>query len=98
MKIIKVTEKSGVGLDAYNGNYKLVDHWYSTRDDEFKAQWCTVTIGKDEKKRPMAVFLGDKATAIKVLEEALAELRGNNKAPTKQDAPVDIPDEESIPF
>jgi hypothetical protein len=42
-----------------------------------------------DKSRPIAVRLGDKATAISALKSMLVELEGG---------PVSIPDDESLPF
>lgn len=96
MKIIEVNAKAAVELEEYQGTYKLVACWFSTRDDEWKQQWGKVQIGKEEKKRPVSVYLGNRDTAVRVLKEALAELSGNNRPPA-QEEPISIP-EDDIPF
>jgi hypothetical protein len=78
--IIEVTEKEGVKIEEYQGNYSLIamkksgDKWY------WKS--CKYKIGRDsysEKDQPAKVTLGTKETAISVLGEILAELTGKAK-------------------
>ena len=102
MKTIQINQKSAVELEEYQGGFSLISCWYSTKKDEWVQQWATMQFGKEEKRAPVKVYLGQRDKAIQVLEEALAELRGNNKPPKREqtpqaDAPIEIPDDE-IPF
>ena len=80
--MITIDKYTAVQLEEYNGAYSLVEGW-AGKDGTFKPNWCEVEFGKEKIKKnvPKKVKLGDKAIAISALEETLAELRGEDRAP-----------------
>ena len=83
--IIKVTEKTGLVLDEYNGKFSvqkvtLGDNgtWYP--EWVFLSRWKDGKAQPDEKKRPMAVYLGDKELALKAVSALYHRLKGDAKA------------------
>ena len=69
----------GTELNEYNGNYSLVDA--KNVDETIYKTWVFLSRWKNGKpiptddKRPMGIYLGDKESAIKMLEFFLAKLK-----------------------
>ncbi len=92
---IRTIGKYGIELTEYKGEFGLTA-CYEGQDGKFWQSWGRMRIGKDkysEKDRPVKVILGDRATAIAVLETVIAELSGAKNEP----APGPLPDSD-IPF
>ena len=79
--IIKIDRYSGVALNEYDGKFSIQTYnlgsnevWYLVW--VFLSKWSkgSSKAVPDEKKRPMAVRIGDKATAIKTLQTLLKQL------------------------
>ena len=74
--------KEGYGtlLDEYQGNYSLIDT--KNVDENVYKTWVFLSRWQDgkavpiDKKRPMGIYLGDKETAIKMLEFFLSKIKG----------------------
>ena len=92
---IRTIGKCGIELTEYKGEYGLTA-CYEGRDGKFYQQRGKVRIGKDaysEKDRPVKVILGDRATAIAVLETLIADLGGAQGEPEVGPLPDD-----DVPF
>ena len=91
---ISTGEKTGVELVSYNGVYSLV----ACREfnGKYYQQWGRLEMGKDkklsDKSQPFKCVLGDKQTAIGVLQMLLKELSGI------ADSEVDEPATKDVPF
>jgi hypothetical protein len=102
MDPIEITEKVGVVLDEYQGKYSLKKMTLG-KNGTWYPEWVFLSEWKDggpvpsEKKRPMGTYLGDKATALKALAAIYHELKGDAK-PASKEEPVQLPDEENLPF
>lgn len=71
MDEIKTSGKHGVKLEEYKGEYQVVAYY-----DGF-SQWAKFRVGKTiytEKDRPVKIQLGNKETAIKVLQRLINEI------------------------
>ena len=95
---MQITTKgnNGVELEEYQGTYSLAAT-YEGKDGTARKEWALKQMGKDkyaEKATPIKVILGDKATAIGVLQTLLKELGGST--------PVDKHDviggDDDVPF
>lgn len=78
---IEITDKIGVTLDEYKGNYSLKKmtlgkgKWYP--EWVFLSEWKDGGAVPSEKKRPMGTYLGDKETALRVIAALYHELKGD---------------------
>jgi hypothetical protein len=75
MEIIPTGEKSGVKLEDYKGFYSLTAQ--SENNGKYWPVWAKYKKGKDgymDKDWPVRVVLGDRKTAIGVLQMVLREL------------------------
>jgi hypothetical protein len=76
-EIISTGTSSGVELQEYKGNYSLV--LKNENNGKYWDVWAKYRKGKDlyqDKDWPVKVILGDKKTAIGVLQMLLKELQG----------------------
>lgn len=79
MESIGTGNGNGIKLEEYQGNFSLTSQ--REKDGNFYGQWATYQIGKDkhaEKDWPVKVALGDRETAIGVLQMLLAELQNQD--------------------
>jgi hypothetical protein len=85
MMAISIDSKNYLNVEEYNGTIKLV-LGYVNKDGQFKPSWCRFGFEhkEGEKGQPYAIRLGDKATAIAILQEALGEI---NNGPADDGAP-----------
>jgi hypothetical protein len=102
MEAIRTGEKDGIELQEYKGGYSLVSHREGS-DGKMRPQYALYQKGRDayqEKAWPIKCSIGDRKTAIGVLESLLRELRGEKQEPepTRQaDNRGPAPDED-VPF
>ncbi|MDD5062070.1 MAG: hypothetical protein PHN44_07315 [Candidatus Marinimicrobia bacterium] len=104
-EIINIDKWTRLQLDEYNGILKIVEGW-ENRDGEFKPSFCKREFGgkdnRTEKTAPVAVKLGDKATAIEALVYMLYQLTGDQYRPQSDDPilafKADESDDDSVPF
>jgi hypothetical protein len=74
---IRTSEKSFIELEEYKGNYSLASCYEGT-DGTVRKEWAKRQMGKDkyaDKATPVKVFLGNRETAIAVLQTLMAELK-----------------------
>ena len=79
---IRTIGKHGFFVDEYKGEYSLTAAYEAT-NGTFYRKWAKEKVGKDaysDKDRPVKVILGDKKTAVAVLQKVIAEL-GDEEAP-----------------
>jgi hypothetical protein len=89
MGTYRTSKYDGIGLEEYKGTYSL-QAMREGADGEYRPVWAKYRKGKDlyqEKAWPVKVNLGDKKTAVGILEALLAEI-------TKGDTSAD----NTIPF
>ena len=75
---IRTIGKQGFFVDEYKGEYSLTAAYEAT-NGPFYRKWAKKRIGKDkytDKGSPVKVILGDKKTAVAVLQKVIAELAG----------------------
>ena len=75
MEAISTGAKTGIKLEEYQGTFSLSAQKES--NGEYYVQWAKFKTGKDtyaDKDWPVKVTLGDRATAIGVLQMLLKEL------------------------
>lgn len=65
---IKTTEKDGVLIDHYNDLYGLVSAWQNKKG-EVNLNWCDMHFGRESKRMPVKIPLGDKEQAVTTLVE-----------------------------
>lgn len=82
---ISIDSKNYLNVEEYNGTFKLV-LGYTNKDGQFKPSWCRYGYEpkEGEKAQTYAIRLGDKATAIAILQEAIGEI---NHGPVDDSAP-----------
>ncbi len=84
---------SGFVLNEYKDEFSLIAAREGKNGSIFQ-QWGDLEVGKDKTKRlPVAIRLGDRATAIQVLREVLGELEGEGGR--SEPPPID---DEDVPF
>ena len=93
--MIKIDQYTALSWEERDGVYSLIEGWEGKNGD-FKITWITEKWGKEklDKTMPKRVKLGDKETAVRVLQTLLAELGVNF---TTNDVKKTI-DDDSIPF
>lgn len=80
IEVFELGYYNALGLQKYNDVYGLI--WLEKKaHDVYHKQWVWLSKWKDgkpvpvEKKRPMAIYLGDRESAIKMLESFLDKLK-----------------------
>lgn len=80
IEVFEIDYYNALGLQKHNNVYGLI-RLEKKAHDVYHKQWCFSSRWKDgksvpiEKKRPMAIYLGNKESAIKMLEKFLAKLK-----------------------
>lgn len=78
VEAIRTIGKHGFFLDEYKNEYSLTAA-YEASNGTFYRKWGKEKVGKDaysDKDRPLKIILGDKKTAVAVLQKVIAELAG----------------------
>jgi len=60
-------------IEERNGVYSIMSGWIN-RDSDFKINFVTKKFKEEEKVVPLAIALGDKDTAIKILSGMLDDI------------------------
>jgi len=101
-KFHKTGVKAGVKLDQYKETYSIVSG-YEGQDGKIGLDWvrayrwdkATKQKVQNDKDTPAKVYLGERETAVKVLEAMLNELtgqgNGSNSTPVQEETESDIP-------
>ena len=98
MEAITTIGKNGVLMEEYKGEISLISTREGTNGVQYK-QYATYQMGKDkhaDKDWPVKVSLGDRKTAIGVLQMLLKELSGTPAPPIEY--PGGPLPEDKVPF